>query len=206
MDDSNQRLTFFLWTEWAQSAVTSVSDLQREFEMIAQSEFLLENFFNLPKTVQSRISTYAREKSSILLDYAVSLDLRNRMYAIDLQEFNSYTYDWLAAPSRASTQIARQYIRRNGDILRENVGYFIYHQSSWHAKSQHANLVSDLTTLSVYLLAVLHGAVVVHEVIDSWMNMSEYHSLPDFVALVDNWEKVKNYPTDWAIQLATSMS
>lgn len=203
------RLTLEKWTVWAKDAVWSSESYSevppaQSFEVIAESEFVLDTFFSFPATVQNSICTYLQYGEDQFRDFTSTLELRYRIKAMDQSIFTFPAqvgfHNWATSPLRDSSEIVKDCLSRRGEIYRAEFEGFRDHQSL-QADHYSANL-TYMTDFAVHALGLIYGCKIVREVISEWIKMPGYHNLVELVAVVDNWQTLKDYSIDWAVHLA----
>lgn len=208
------RLTLDKWIAWAKddglplAELYSDDDFQREFDLISQSDFLVENFFSLPQMVKTRLVTYIETDPELLPDFAASVDLLHRMTMLDQSMFtfphDTTRYSWLVASNTDTIGIVRLYIQDHDELGNLSIGDLLTHQQT--VCSYYSINLIHITDLVIHLLAALYSTSRVREVCQRWIALSEHHSLLDLVAVADNWENVRDISIDWAVQISNNQS
>lgn len=203
------RLTLEKWIVWTQDGGLSLaeiyteSDFKRLFEVIAESDFILDNFFAFPVILQNRLMNYLEDNENFFKDYTAALDLLYRVSTMELSPLLlSSESDIYRSSLRESSEIMKKHLSDRNERYRAEFEGFRDHQAL--ASDHYSAGLIHVIQFTTHALGVVHGCATVREVIGSWIELKDYHNLIEFVALVDNWDKVKEYPIDWAIQLSSA--
>lgn len=195
--------------DWTRDDAATHTSRVAQFNRVAESEFLLDHFFDLNPMLRNRITNYASQGVPLLPDLAASLDLRYRMRLLDQTAFyiaNTEDFDWMSETTQMVSVVVRghalRYLRSNfanHKDLENKIVRFIREQAQ--SANYYSDSYSPVSNTVIYSLVLVFGAKRVEEVIDAWRTLADHHNYIDFVAVVDAWDEVRDYPIEWAVQV-----
>lgn len=201
-------LTLEKWTAFVRrDGVTDNSISQgyasHDFQNIAKSEFLIQNFLSFPYAVQRNVSMLIRNNvSPIETGCALRLKLKLHEPHPGMRGWPSKGLpDWFAIRNVDLMQIVDGEPLHLRDKTFFNLVETMSDERYWVGESQIPSIIHNQKLTIAYLLAVIHGKERVQEVMESWINNPVPHSIEDFVRLTERWDEFKDYPIDWAVSL-----
>lgn len=162
--------------------------IEREWELIRQSDFLLENFFNLPHVIQKAIESFSSDECALdhietftrlsrkVLEVEVGFDFGG----IAHWELNAHFTRYLRMKHSASELIDLESVIHSLVMFYNSTGNYI--------------LVENVTLL----LAILRGLDFMVSTLERWTAREAPGSFSDFTKVVENWEKdFEVLPIEW---------
>lgn len=170
--------------------------IESDYAVLRQSDFLLENFFNLPHAFRQYVEVFAGDE--IDPSYIESfVELALQFLSLDVGFENT-------APSRSASvrlQIVLHRISSQSDI--EIFEKLLSEYASLYSRDLHLGLLH----MVVSMLGCLYGMPVVIDVLQRWMSGSCPGDHKDFVSVVENWEPdFEQYPIHWVVNLVRGES
>lgn len=152
------------------------------FETISQSEFLVENFFMLSRSIQNVVQRMNRfSLDSIVLLASLCQKVHKQHPAIDFAEVDAAgLYDYL----------------RNWALPPEGFEALI---QEYEALSKRNSVRTG--PVIILLLTILYGESLIVEVLQRWVDVSCDGTPEDFADVVQNWSNLREYPLDWSISV-----
>lgn len=172
-------------------SIVHKDQIDREFRLIIQSEYLVENFVCLPKSVQRSVVKRLSQNCSV--DHVDVLAL----VALQIHE-NSNLFDWDALTDgdlHSTLKMHLLSVAAKSEMMRFEDLVSDYVFQSVHLSSQ--GLIDDV----MRMLAMLHGMPLMIEILQRWADTSNPVSIAVFVSVVENWDSVKDCPFEWIIHL-----
>lgn len=199
-------LTWEKWSVWTQRLSPSdARNAQYIYQRyILKSQFLIENFLQLPRPLQITVFDYM-ERFCPLVDIEASLKLRMKMMVTHpdtrLDHWDD-SINWVKDPEPLLIYKMRQYFDR------EDCDDFDSRAIRFFSKSPYMRRLpaTDIYEITAWLLKVVHGSDRVGEVMIALESNANPYSVDDFIHLTESWEAVCNYPIDWAISLLDTNS
>lgn len=200
-------LTLEKWKTWYLSTYPGTmqqNKLKSYFNRISKSDLLIKRFLSYPENLK-RVATNSIEYNLDPINIGISADLRLRLTKTKPFYSDGYTYlkiDWITASdldifhacqsnmSEDERSVLTTAITRFGVTIPN-------HSDEW----------GNFTGTISCLLTAAFGSETVIEAIELWVGGSN-NSLPisEFVKLVENWENVKGYPLEWALNVAQEIT
>lgn len=166
--------------------------IEREWELLRQSEYLLENFFNLPRVIQKAIESFAADECA--LDHIESLArLARKVLEVEVGfdfgdiadwELNGHLYRYIRTKHSASKMI---------DFERVVNSLVMFYN-----RTENYRLVEDV----VLLLVIVHGVDFTQRILEQWTMGTQPGSFSDFTMVVENWEQdFEVLPIEWVANI-----
>lgn len=175
--------------------------VDQNFDLIRQSEFLHENFIQFPNAVRRSVVPFVTRACPIahieafaqqalkMIDHSVRFDFE----AADSNEISD------SLQARLAIELADSEVIDFEKLLSD---YVALYDAKWYDGEFSPMLIGNV----VRMLTLVHGASVVIEVLRRWNVDSCPEQLDDFIAVVENWSTVQEYPIHWAIAIARGES
>lgn len=162
----------------------------RIFDVLSESEFLLENFFKLPKAVQLAVCDFARDNDPIRhveLFAMLSLQLQSKDSSFDFRDVKAWRID--------------DYLRRKMGVISSDFDDLLFEYQGFY---EHDTL--SLNHGVVLMLAIIHGEALVEKILKRWTRGACPGSACDFVMVVEcaasgDWEMFDQYPIEWVVSV-----
>lgn len=169
-------------------AALQSSRTEREFEHLSNSEFVLDNFFNLPNIFRKFVSVFAADYSSLpVIESFIHLALL--MPSFDTREIKV----------RSDAAITFYY----EDIVLEELSETsreVFNRLVFSFCDSRKN--SNPTRAALSMLSILYGTERVMDLMHRWLKDSRPGALTDFVAVVENWEPAfSELPLIWVVNI-----
>lgn len=170
-------------------------EIDHNFDLIRQSEFLSENFLKFPNAVQRSVVPFVTRVCPIVhieafAQQAIKMLDRGVGFSFDAWDSNELS-------SRLQERLSIELTKLEAIHFEMLLGdYVALYDTEMDAKFS-PMLIGNV----VRMLTLLHGASVVIEVLRRWNVVSRVEQLEDFVAVVENWQDFQQYPLDWAISM-----
>lgn len=174
--------------------VFQTASIEREFEVLSKSSFILDNFFNLSNVMRQSVQKLAREGSSpLMLETLTRLSLR--LPALDSSKVDGSSWWNIIFHYR---DIAME---QSSESFREIANPVFTRVLIPYMNREDV----DVTRVVVSMLAVLYDVELVVDLLQRWTAGARPGSPVDFVSVVENWESEFNeLPLHWVVNLVGS--
>lgn len=205
---STERLTIESWERWTEESSSIALEVQticELFKSMKTSEILMENFLGYRDDIQ-KLVFLSLAGDRIITNCGVAAHLLNRL-DIPAPKTESWTVrtgkvarKWPSVMKNDSVERAINQIPNFDSVsFEEVVAKFSSAQSGVEDNPFYQR--DPITDTVPYLLALIHGQDRVVDVMKAWSINGIPHPLDQFYDLVENWEKVKTYPVEWALYM-----
>lgn len=170
-----------------------------EFELISESEFILENFFKLPNILRQCVEQFASVEVPIQ-QIEKFVRLAFLLPAFDESVFapNKHIYPL----SEVRAHLLDQVRLASSDSVADDFECSIEEYISFSDPGSSDGLMQQPVLL---MLALVYGAPFVLEVLQNWTRAIFPASHDTFVAIVENWDPAwSQYPMEWVANLVES--
>lgn len=202
--EENEVLTEEKWLQWEMELTGGFYDtsvLKNTYAKLEQSEDLKREFLSYPTSLQLNILHNLGESRSNAEDIHTESALRLRMSdSLPLYRNNGKDpVNWITEDSAVIMECidlykewseveATQFFSKLEDFRRFYMKHPQYKEGSDH--------------IVPLLLAMLHTVSLVTEILEVWTKSElKTSKLSGLVNLCENWENVKEYPLEWAVNL-----
>lgn len=167
------------------------------FSVLEKSPKLLENFFNWSNLMQKRVNEHVslRVPGETIGAVEMLIQRLSKEHPQE-QDWMRLTYDQLLTP------ILKDYPRKMSLETRSKIDEFLRLQN----KSEQFRLkeTHSINAVAIFAARILHGEARLNAALDCWFKTFEVRPLYEFIALIDNWEELKDFPIDWSLSLIRS--
>lgn len=170
-----------------------------EFELISESEFILENFFKLPNILRQCVEQFAAVEVPIMqIEKFVRLAFLLPAFDESVIAPNKHIYPLSEVRSHLLDQIRLA----SSDSVAYDFECSIEEYISFSDPGSSDGLMQQPVLL---MLALVYGVPFVLEVLQKWTLAAFPASHDTFVAVVENWDPAwSQYPMEWVANLVGS--
>lgn len=197
-------LTWEKWLVWLNETRHNydTARTQQVYTQIEQSKTILKEFLSYPSSIQNKILRHV-DWGSDILGLETSIELRLILDSRTDDSINGIPFGmirWLSATSTHFTNFACSFVIFPFEDFRY-VADMIDHYS-WSRWALGYDTDREIWRACLWMLVFVHGAPVMKEIFEVWDKNRIPHPIEKFKNLPQNWDKVKKYPLEWAIELA----
>lgn len=186
-------------TEWTSTmqgiyAEHREQGIQRQFELLSESDFILDNFFKLESDFQIFVEEFAGD------EYAPADIEAFARLALLVQE----SIPDLDSNEDSQTIIVSLMYKISCEATVSDYDSFFdtVYDDCFMMFENSPNLAKPV----LVMLAGLHGACRVLSVLERWSQEDKPGTVGELIAVTRNWESVKEYPISWAVNLVRADS
>lgn len=168
--------------------------IDRGFDFLNQSDFILDNFFKLPHVLRLCVETFAIDESSISnIESFIRLSfLLPSVDGLKVSANNSVTCE--------VTRYVQTLALNGSDFSNDDFHLALHDYVMFYNRDENINLIESI----VSMVSVLYGAPLVTDILKRWTSGSLPGTPCDFVAVVKNWESdFEQYPIQWIVNVVT---
>lgn len=168
----------------------------KEFELIRDSEFIMENFFKLPNILRQCVEQFAAYRTPVLqIEKFVRLALLLPTFDESAFVQNKHIYPM----SEVDNHLLDQIRLASSDSFAHAFECSIEEYISFTSPDSNDGLIQQPVLL---MLALVHGAPLVLDLLQQWMLAALPGSHDDFVSMVENWDdSFSDFPLDWVVNI-----
>lgn len=168
--------------------------IQRQFELLSESDFILDNFFKLESDFQIFVEEFAGD------EYAPADIEAFARLALLVQE----SIPDLDSNEDSQTIIVSLMYKISCEATAPDYDSFFdtVYDDCFMMFENSPNLAKPV----LVMLAGLHGASRVLSVLERWSQEDKPGTVGELIAVTRNWESVKGYPISWAVNLVRADS
>lgn len=162
----------------------SIARAEWEFDFISQSDYLIENFFALNRTLQRAVHLFADNDNRIEDIYGfvvLALNVGDIDPSFDLGNASVFEMDKFLA--------SHLDVDAFSDLLGQYWGFY---------PKTNLYLILGIPLM----LAILLGEEVVLNALERWVSVPCPGMPKDFANVVSDWQELENYAIDWAVQIS----